>query len=165
MGGQRRSRGKVSGTSEPLAGPGESKGVEGQEAAFGCRRRDRGPTPSLRPPHRPCGTLRQALAGSGGPSPGPGLHPNTASPAADARWLPSSVSLNRVLRTWGQGITPLVGAGNRAGALVQPLGARASPGRVAGRVGGTWGWGEGSDWEGRLGRGTQTPENDAPGRT
>lgn len=58
----------------------------------------------------------------------------------------------RGLRTWGQGITPLVGAGHGAGALVQPLRARASPGRVAGRVGGTWGRGGGRG-KGQTGKG------------
>lgn len=106
--------------------------------------RDRGPRrlsdPARALQHCPA---RQALAGAAGGLcvAWPGLHPNTASQAADAPWLPSSVWLNRVLRTWGQGITPLVGAGHGAGALVQALRARASPGRVAGQVGGTWGRG------------------------
>lgn len=48
------------------------------------------------------------------------------------------LSLHGVLHTWGQGrgLTPLVGTGDGAGAL-------ASPGWVAGRVGGTWGGGKG----------------------
>lgn len=114
-----------------------------------------------------------------GPTPWPGHCPTAASQAKNAARFPSSLSLGpqkrweaaeppltRVLHAWGQGsggLTPLVGAGNGAGALVQPLRARASPGRAAegalrvqgcaaGRVGGTWGW-EGSDWEGRPGRG------------
>lgn len=85
--------------------------------------------------------LRQPQ-GSAGPSP--------------LAWAPSNhshrgpcclpLSLPGVLHTWGQGssLTPLVGTGNGAGALVQPLGTQASPSQTAGRVGGAW-RGEGSD--------------------
>lgn len=80
--------------------------------------------------------------GSTGPPPLAWAPPNHSRPGPGC--LP--LSLRGVLHTWGQGssLTPLVGTGNGAGALVQPLGTQASPGRTAGRVGGAW-RGEGSD--------------------
>lgn len=136
-------RGGLMGMSEqPPAPPGDSGGRRGgQDAAEGGSLASaRAWASEPRGRGRWAGRLSASApspGGSTGPLPrawAPCRHSSSAQMLQGCRPL----SLPGVLHTWGQGrgLTPLVGAGDGAGAL-------AGPGWVAGRVGGTWGGGKG----------------------